>query len=272
MERFKILVSKSIYTFCFLFCFLSISLNAQDRTAAGAYNEGLELLKAKNYADAIPLMEEAIKLAQEGENDQVIKLASKNGAIGYYKLGSTQRKAKNLEEAMKSFQRGIELNEKSYSNYLGVAQVLDAQGKRTEAVTAYLNAAAKAAAGGKADKEVSLTKKAQNLVGVAFSNKKWTETIEAGDAFLAVTETSEVHYYLSKAQNEAGDNTKAVEHAEKAINLAGDKDPSKYYMAKASALEAQKKKDAAIAAYKMVTGEKYKERAAYKIQQLGGTK
>ena len=63
---------------------------------------------------------------------------------------------------------------------------------------------------------------------------------------------------------------KALEHATRAIELSGDTAPDKYFYAQATQLEGLGKKSEAIAAYKKITGEKYKAQAEYKISELGG--
>ena len=57
------------------------AMNAQEKTAAGLYNEGLALLKEKNYADGLVILEEALVKAEADENEKVIKLSKKNVSV-----------------------------------------------------------------------------------------------------------------------------------------------------------------------------------------------
>ena len=109
------------------------------------------------------------------------------------------------------------------------------------------------------------------MVGKMFVAKNYADAIAAGEAFISMKDDdAEVHYYLSRSYAENGEAEKAVDHAGKAIALAGDASEDKYYYAQATQLEKLGKKSDAIAAYKMITGEKYKAQAEYKISELGG--
>jgi len=247
---------------------------AQDKTAAGLYNKGLALLKAKNYEDALPVLEAAVQLADKDQNAKVSNLARKNGALAAYKVGTTKRKAKEYDAANEFFEKGISLNENYYVNYVGKAQVLDAQGKKVEAVKGYLEAASIAEKGKRPEKAATYSKKAENMVGVAYSKKNWKATLEMGNAFLEKRESADVHYYLAGALKATGKSSTALEHANQAIKLseASEADKAKYYMAKAEILEKMKRTNEAVATYKKVAGDKYKQQAAYKVKTLSGSK
>jgi len=53
----------------------------EEKTAVSLYNEGLDALKAKNYALGLSNMEMAIEKAKVDKNDKVVSLAMKNGGI-----------------------------------------------------------------------------------------------------------------------------------------------------------------------------------------------
>ena len=201
----------------------------------------------------------------------MMSLAKKNGAVAAYNAGNAERKNKAYDAALELYQKGIELNPDNSSNYEGVARSLEAKGEKIDAVKAYLEAAAKGEAEGKADRAEKRAKKAQTMVGKLFVSKSYADAIAAGEAFVSMKDDdSEVHYYLSRSYAESGDSEKAVASAEKAIALSADAPADKYYYAHATQLEALGKKADAIAAYKMITGEKYKKQAEYKISELGG--
>ncbi len=275
MKAIRIPLKWSILLPMFVLLLLnSHTAQAQEKTAAGLYNKGLELLKAKNYADALPLLEEALQVAEKNQDAQVSKLARKNGALAAYKVGTAKRKAKEYDAAFGFFEKGISLNENYYVNYVGRAQVLDKQGKKVEAIKGYLEAAAVAEKGNKPDKAASYRKKAENMVGVAYSKKNWKGTIEMGQIFLETKESADVHYYLAGAMKSTGKSSAALEEANKAIKLAegSEADKAKYYMAKAEILEKMKRTNEAVATYKKVAGDKYKQQAAYKVKTLGGSR
>ncbi len=249
------------------------SLVAQDATAASLYNKGLASLKAKDYETGYPQIEAALKAAEAEGNEKVVTLAKKNGAKAAYNLGSAKRKAKAYDEALTLFARGIELNPDYSSNYMGRAQALDGKGDKIEAVKAYISAAGLAEKGGKADRAVQLVKKAGSIVGKLYSGKNYAGAIEAGKAHLALKETDKVHYYLGQSFSKTKDNANAATHINKAVELAtaaGTAVPDKYYWAQGNILEATGNKADALAAYKKITGEKYKANADFKVKELSG--
>ncbi len=252
---------------------LFTSAIAQDATAASLYNKGLASLKAKDYETGYPQIEEALKVAEAEGNEKVVTLAKKNGAKAAYNLGSTKRKAKAYDEALTLFARGIELNPEYSSNYMGRAQALDGKGEKTEAVKAYIAAADLAEKSGKADRAVQLVKKAGSIVGKLYSGKNYAGAIEAGKAHLELKEAEKVHYYMGQSFSKTKDNTNAATHINKAVELAeasGAAVPDKYYWAQGNILEATGKKTDALAAYKKISGEKYKANADFKVKELGG--
>lgn len=249
------------------------SLVAQTATAASLYNKGLASLKAKDYETGYPQIMEALKAAEAEGNEKVATLAKKNGAKAAYNLGSTKRKAKAYDEALALFDKGIELSPTYSSNYMGKAQALDGKGEKTAAVTAYIGAADLAEKSGKADRAVQLVKKAGSIVGKMYSGKNYAGAIEAGKAHLALKETDKVHYYIAQSYAKQSDNATAATHIVKAVEMAeasGTAVPDKYYWAQGNILEATGKKTDALAAYKKITGEKYKANADFKVKELGG--
>ena len=253
-----------------LFMLTTLTISAQEKTAAGLYNEGLTLLKSKDYAGGLALMEQALEKSGP-EDEKVVSLAKKNGAIAAYNAGGKLRKAGSLDEALAMYNKGIELYPTNSSNYEGVARTIEAQGNTDEAIKAYLIAAQKGSDEGKDDKAASRAKKARTMVGKLFIAKSYDAAISAGNAFASVkSDDPEVHYYLSRSYAESGDSDKALNHATTAIELKGEETPDKYFYAQATQFEKLGKKSEAIAAYKKITGEKYKAQADYKISELGG--
>lgn len=240
-------------------------------SAASLYNDGLEKAKAKEYVEALALMEQAIELATEEENEQVIRLAKANGTRAAYGAGVTHRKAKDYDKALAAFERGIEFKPDFYTNYVGKAQVLEAQGKLAESVSGYLKAAEVATAADKADKADQFEKKTIAIMAKALVDDEFDQTQACAEAYLATRESPESHYYLGAALKAKGELSKAVEHLDKACEMAdNDEDKSKYFYVKGQTHEALGQTENAISAYKMVTDAKYRENAQYKVNELEG--
>jgi len=262
-------IGQLFLTFALCVCVITVGL-AQEKSAAGLYNEGLALLKTKDYAGGLALMEQA--LAKAGpEDEKVATLAKKNGAIAAYNAAGSLRKSGALDEALTLYNKGIEMNPMNSSNYEGVARSLEAKGSINEAVAAYLTASIKGGEEGKDDKKQSRRKKAETIVGKLFVSKEYDKAIAAGEAYIGVdNNNAEVHYYISRSQAESGNAEKALSHASTAVELSGESASDKYFYAQATQFEKLGKKADAVAAYKMIKGEKYKAQADYKISELGG--
>ena len=250
--------------------FMGFSAFTQDeKTAAGLYNEGLALLKAKDYEAGLPILEAALEKATTDDNEKIVGLAKKNGSIAASNLGNAKKKAGNLDEATALYNKGIEWRPEYASNYRGLASVTEAKGDLVNAITQYITAGDITTASGKVKKAKKLYKKARNMVGKIYQSKDYPKAIEAGKAFLAVKENAEVAYYVCRANTESIADEEAITYADKAIAFSGATVDDKYYVAKAKAYEKMGKNADAIAAYKLVTGDKYKAQADGKIKLLG---
>ena len=246
-------------------------LTAQDaatETAAGVYNDGLTALKAKEYSKAFDLMQKAMEIADPEADAQVLKLAKQNGSIAAYYAGNEEVKSKNYDAAMMKFDKGIELNAKSYTNFYGKAKALDDQGKTVEAVEAYIKAAEVATASNQAERAEKYLSRAANMIAVSYGDKKYDDAIAAGEAYLASHVSMEVSYYLAKAMVEKGQAEDALAHAMKAHELGGDAEEGKYVLALAEVYEAAGNKSAAAEAYGKVPKGKYYDHAQYKAGQM----
>ena len=259
-----------IFILFIILSFFSVSSSsAQDATAASLYNEGFALIKQKSYEEGLALLEKALVKAEEEGKEDVIKLSKKNGAVAAYNVGNTKRKAGALDEAMTFYNKAISLNPENSSSFEGVARVLEAKGKKLEAVSAYVNAAQMATTAQKAKRAASRYKKARTMVGKMFVAKEYDNAIAAGTSFIAVNDDdADVHYYMSKSLAEKGDNETASSHMTKAITLKGADVPAKYLYAQGQQLEKLGKKQDAVAAYKKITDAKYKKQADYRISEL----
>lgn len=252
---------------------LGTLVQAQDeRSAADLYNEGVEKLKAQGYQEALDLFDLAIAKS-EGDTSstaqQVLDLAKKNGASAAYSLGNEQRKAKQFNEALATFKKGLELNE-LYPLYSGIAMSLNDLGKDAEATQAFLLTGDKyLAAEQPDDRVISFYKRAFNNL---FKAKNWTGIIESAEKHPKALDDADITYYVAKAYEQKKDYKKALEFAEKATTSAPDaEDKGKYLMLEAELYTKLTDTGKAIEAYKKIDGSsKYAERAQYMVKQLGG--
>lgn len=246
----------------------STEVLAQEKTAAGLYNEGLALLKEKNYVDGLKVIEQALEKATADENEKVIGLAKKNGAMAAYNVGNGKMKTGAHDEAMALYVKGIAMNPEYGSNYKGQAKVHQEKGNHVGAIEAYMMAADKYRVATKAKSESDAKKRAKGVVTSLYKKKDYAAVVTAGKAYLSKVQNPDVHYYVAKSLIQTGDNAAAVTHADQAITAAGADVNDKFYMAKGEALENQKKIADAVAVYKLVKGDKYGKSAAYKVQTL----
>lgn len=249
--------------------FLSVGhINAQDaKTASGLYNDGLALLKEKNYEGALTAMKEALTKAEADGNEKVIDLAKKNGSVAAYSFGNAKRKAKAMDEAMALYTQGIEMNPAYSSNYIGKARAEADKGMKEQAITSYMKAVEIATAEGKTKKIDEAKKRAKSLITGAYNDKNDAEVVSLGKAFLAGSDNPDVHYYVGKSLMNQDKHSDALTHFDKALVTPPAKKDRIIY-AKAQSLEKLGKKADAVEAYKMITDEKYKANAAHKISTL----
>lgn len=249
----------------------TINANAQEataeKTAASLYNEGLAALKAKNYAGGLASLEQALTKAEADGNEKVIGLAKKNGAMAAYNLGNSKRKAKAYDEATAMYTKGTAMNPEYSSNYIGLARVLDDQGKNTEAMTAYMKASEMAKAEGKTKKETEAYKRAKSLVSSSYNAKAYDEVVSLATTLVAKKDNADVRYYMAKSLMETGKHADAITHLDSALSLSPKK-KDRVIFAKAESLEKLGKNTEAVAAYKLIKGAKYKKTADYKISTL----
>lgn len=262
--------------FCLIVFLLGtvVAVDAQDeKSAADAYNEGVEKLKAKSYEEAFSLFEEAITLS-EGDTsstaEQVLSLAKKNGARAAYYLSNDQRKAKEYETAIATVDKGLAMSD-FYVLYSTKALSLDKLGKSEEAVAAYFLAGDKyAEAKQPEDKVISYYKRAYIAL---YKAKDWDAIIESSEKYPTALNDPSINYYIAKALVAKKDNTKAIDFATKATSLAEEgEDNGKYYMLEGEIYTNLTNTGKAIEAYNNVASDsKYAERAQYLVKQLGGS-
>lgn len=265
-------ITKSFFLSLALICTVFMSHAQETKSAASLYNEGLAFLKAKDYEAGLPAMEKALEVATAEENEKVINLAKKNGAIAAYNVAKVKVKNKDYAGALELYNKGIELNPAYSSNYSGMANVLNKQDKKVEAVDAYLKTAEVARKAEKTSKEAKAYKKANVIVSKLYVAKNYDLAIELGKKILEVKKLASLNYYVSRSLLAKGDNQAALDQANEAIanTPEGNVVEDKYYVAQAMAYAALGKKAEAIKAYEMVKAGQYLEQAQYQIKQLKG--
>lgn len=263
----KMISKACLISFCLL---LSVSsIVAQDATAAGTYNEGLALLKSKDYENGLAKMEAALALAEADGNEQIIGLSKKNGAVAAYNLGNTKRKSGDHDGALAMYNKGIEMNPSYSSNYEGIGRTQEAKGDKVEAVNSYIMAAKKATDEGKADRAKSRYKKAETLIGKTYVAKNYDMAIGMAKAYIeGAPANADVNYYMSRSLGAKANYSEAIAAMKTAIELKGDAAPDKYTFYLAEQLEKSGAKAEAATFYRKVTEEKYKAQAEYRAGQL----
>lgn len=267
-------MKRSIKTFVLLvlvFCLGNLAYGQDDASATSLYNDGLAKLKAKEYAAALPLLEQALEKADPEKDAQVVKLAKRNAAFACYYVANGLRKEKKYDEALEIYEKGIGYSAAVYSNFVGKAQAIDGKGNDTAAVRAYITAAEMTRKAKKEDRADKLLKKAENYAAIAKSKKQWDKAIDCAAIFLESNESAASYYYLAEGQKGKKKYSDALASIDKALELAAE-DKDKMYFSKAEILEGMGQKTKAVEAYKMVSGETYGERAKYKANQLSGGK
>lgn len=239
-----------------------------DVSAASLYNDGVASLKGKEYEKALDLFEKALAKADPEEDKKIVSLAQRNGAVAAYYSGQAARKADKIDDALASYEKGINMSPAFYANYIGKALSMNAKGNDTEAMNAYIEGSKMAEKSNKQDKAVEMMGKATIFVSKAYSSDDWDKTIELGNSYLTHGESPDVHYFLARALKQKNQLAKALEHANKAIELGEGGDEGRNYFAQGEVYEAMGNTAEASAAYKKVPSGTYSKMAKYKIEQM----
>jgi tetratricopeptide (TPR) repeat protein len=95
--------------------FFAVSVSAQSVEAVGQkYNQAIELVKAKNYSKAIPVLKEAIALGEKAGDAAASMVESAKSALisSYLKQGITLYKKKKFTDAVNILEEGKKVAEK----------------------------------------------------------------------------------------------------------------------------------------------------------------
>ena len=244
-----------------------------NKEAAEKYNEGLGLLKEKNYEGALGVFLETKQIADQAGDKGTASKAENYAYRLSYNVGLQHIKAGDLDGALGFFQQGIEMEPSYYKNYKGVATVYKEKGEVPAAMEAYVKTSEVATQAGELEERSSAMAQAEGFVAKAMQEENFDAVIENGNQFLEYAETANVHYYLAHAYNMKGSPQEAIAHADKALALDQGSRASKarIHFEKAEAYRNTGQYDAALQSYAESAYGDFKQRAEYMIEELSGS-
>lgn len=257
--------------------FASASAFAQDAapaeaTATSLYNEGLAALKEKDNETGYTKMVAAWEKAKEENNDKVLSLAEKNGAIAAYKRGLDLLKEKNNDGALEVAEKGLEINSKYSSLYMIKGKALEEKEQLAGAMEAMMMYASISKEENDEKKLGDALARSKNMLVRTYNDKKYEEVIQIGELLLATDKNSDAAYLVGKAYDETGNKEKSIELLNSSLEIstaASETIDDKVYYALGLVYESAGMKEKAIEVLKKITDDKYKASAEYKVQQLG---
>ena len=274
MKRFTPMLAPAAF-FALILAIGATDLAAQsaDKAAAEKYNEGLSLLKAKDYEGALNTFIETKSVAEAAGDNGTASKAENYIYRLYYNVGVGYVKAGDLEKALELFDAGIAMNPDYYKNYKGRASVFKAQDNVDAAMQAFVETANKATAAGELDERAKALAQAEGFVAKAMQAEDYNAVLSTGSAFLGFSETANVHYYMAHASNQLGKPADAIMHADQALALdqGSRSQRAKIYFEKAEALRSNGQYEQALASYRDAAYGDYKQRSEYMIEELSGS-
>ena len=244
-----------------------------DKDAAEKYNEGLGLLKEKDYKGALTVFLEAKDVAEAAGDKGTASKAENYAYRLTYNVGLQEMKAGNMEGALQYFEDGIAMEPSYYKNYKGRASVLKSMGQDEAAMEAFVKTSEVATESGELEERSKAMTQAEGFVAQAMAKEDFDAVIATGSKFLEFSETANVHFYLSHAYNMQGDYEQAIAHADKALELDQGSRASKarIHFEKAEAFRNTGRYDAALQSYAEAAYGDFKQRAEYMIEELSGS-
>lgn len=115
--------------------FMSLQVNAQSYDdVVDKYNAAAELVSGKKYVEAIPALEEVVKLGQEvgGDANEIVTNAQKLIPACYLRIGGAYAQQQNWDMAIENLEKAAELGEL----YGDVASIRNANGMISKVYTA----------------------------------------------------------------------------------------------------------------------------------------
>lgn len=249
------------------------------------YNQALEAARAKKLEEAHGLFVKAATQASTAGDNEIAKKANYVAAQIDFNLGKKLNDSENHEEALKHFESGIKLDPSYTNNYLGKAVALKGLDRVDDAIATYQalievgqssgnQEAVNSGQSAIRDHYVFLASSALSRNGENTSRRDAEEALghltQLQEA-LDVSEDPDVQYYMAVAHNVMGDYDRAIELANKALELhRGSKtDKAKIYFVLGEAHMFKGNNAAAREAFSNATYGSYKAPAEHYISTLG---
>jgi tetratricopeptide (TPR) repeat protein len=251
----------------------ALHAQAPDKEAAEKYNEGLALLKEKQYEPALNTFLEAKKMADAAGDESTASKAENYAYRLYYNVGVGYVKVEDFAKALELFDKGIAMEPSYYKNYKGKAAAFKAQGNDAAAMEAFIKTAEVASAAGELEERSKALAQAEGFVAVALQAEDFDKVIETGQLYLQFSESPNVHYYMSHAFNMKGNHSKAIEHADQALSLDQGSRASKarIHFEKAEAYKNIGQFQNALDSYSQAAYGDFKQRAEHEMEVLSGS-
>jgi outer membrane protein assembly factor BamD (BamD/ComL family) len=265
---------------CLVFLSIPGSLKSQDnvsaqeaKSATSIYNEGLNLLREKDFKNGYTMMESALAKAKEENNNEVYTLARKNVVAASLGYGNELLKLKNTKEAIVLFNRGLELDSMSTSLQMSLSRAKEESGDIDGAANMLISMMAGAKAENDAKKSADIESRLKNMLLKQLNAKAYAKVIKIGTDVLGNNKSPEIAYLVGKAHVDKGDLINGIKYLSQSIEsstAAGEKIEDKVYYAIGLAYDSKKDSKNAIKYLSLITDAKYKPAAQATIARLKG--
>nr|BCX00387.1 MAG: hypothetical protein KatS3mg041_0433 [Bacteroidota bacterium] len=224
-----------------------------------AYNEGLTLVRQQKYQEALAKFDESIQLDPQNYRSLYMK-------------GLTLARLNRVQEAIEAYRRTAELAQRAkdarveYLAHEQIGKIYTQQGKFDEALAAYDRALAIAPAANRA--ELLLAK---GTVLIQQQNyEKAIPLLEEAVQSLKAADKGDAYWYLARAYNASGAFPKALEAAQKAVELipGGPAQKAKAYFEMGQAYRGLGRYNEARDAFQKAAVGPYRQAALYELELL----
>jgi tetratricopeptide (TPR) repeat protein len=270
-------MSLKIATFALAFVMIagvqSLEAQSANKDAAEKYNQGLALLKLKDYEGALTTFEETKTIAEAAGDKGTASKAENYVYRLCYNVGVGYIKSDDLDTALGHFEKGITISPTYYKNYKGRATVYKEQGNEAAAMEAFIKTADVASEAGELDERSKALKQAEGFVAKSLQAENYKKVIENGNVYLQFSETANVHYYMSHSYNELGDYQLALTHAEKALELdkGSRASKAKIHFEMGEAYKNIGQYQNAVQSYSEAAYGEFKQRSEHEMEMISGS-
>ena len=247
-----------------------LKANVQKQLNNSYYKNAIALYKKRKFDDAISYFRKSLSLSEEiGDNSKKTKDINYIAKV-YSTKGLTLIKDSKLDEALLEYDAAHTIKPTCVNAFYGKALVYKEKGDMTLMMENADKAIENGAGNSKAAKYVGKTK---SLASKALLKEGTTELSKEHGAIAAeyltasmkyAAATADTYYYLAIAYNKSKAYSKAIEAANKALEL-NEGDKSDIYFEIGQAHEGNGNNSGACSAYKKVTGGNNIETAKYQI-------